>query len=80
MIISQFYLNRFGVTVRFIIGLGNAQDDVVSELRTEQEEMHDLALIHGLEDRYDRLTQKLAASLNWAYQRYNFDYFMKVPK
>ena len=38
-----------------------------------------LALIHGLEDQYGRLTQKLAASRNWAYLKYNFEYFLKVP-
>ena len=71
-------LNRAGVVVRFIIGLGNAQDDVVSELRAEHEEMRDLALLPGLEDRYNRLTQKLVASLTWAYQTYTFDYLLKV--
>ena len=78
LINNRALIPRSGVVIRFIIGLSNAQDDVISELRAEQEVMHDLALLPDLEDRYDKLTQKLAASLSWAYQNYEFDYFLKV--
>ena len=71
------YKNSSLVAVRFVIGLVNLSDDVVSELRGENSKNQDLVLMDGLLDSYKNLTRKMLYTFIWASYNIKFLYLFK---
>lgn len=63
----------------FVVGGKRLQAELKNEVAKEQLYHHDLLVLKDVEDGYERLTEKVLASLVWISQNVEAKYVMKVP-
>ena len=67
-----------GVKVFFVIGEKNLMYGNKTMLNEERSRSDDLIVLPNLEDNYEKLTEKVVASMQWINNKVDFDYLLKT--
>ncbi|CAI5441162.1 unnamed protein product [Caenorhabditis angaria] len=63
---------------KFVIGTAGLDTEIISKLKSENEQFNDLVLLEKLEEGYSGLARKTLSAMQFAFENFRFQYLLKV--